>query len=120
MIVNFDITNNCALNYDGRDIDLHNDFDFEGFDYNVAERQIRLCWKKMSGPWVAKDEFSSLVLTHKAVNYLMVVEQDENSTYEDASCLGEITYVPLTIRKLNDIIVPQAKPNGADDIFALC
>ena len=54
MIVNFDITDNIILNYEGRAIDLHNNFDFVGFDYNVAERQVKLSWKKSSGHWVDK------------------------------------------------------------------
>jgi hypothetical protein len=119
MIVNFDITDNFALNYEGRDVDLQNNFDFVGFDYNVAERQVKLSWKKSSGHWVDKNEISSLFLIHKAVNYLMVIEQDENSTYADDSCLGEITFVPSTLRELNDIIVPQSKPSEEDDILYL-
>jgi hypothetical protein len=99
MIVNFDITDYIALNYEGRDIDLHNNFDFLEFDYNVAERQVKLSWKKSSGHWVDKNEISNLFLIHKAVNYLMVIEQDENSTCVDDSCLGEITFVPSTLRE---------------------
>lgn len=119
MIVNFDIKDNFALNYEGREVDLHNNFDFIGFDYNVAERQVQLRWKKPVGHWVDNNEISSLCLIHKAVNYLMVIEQDENSTYADDSCLGEITFVPSTLRDLNDIIVPQSEPSEEDDILYL-
>ena len=119
MIVNFDITNNSSLNYEGRDVDLHNNFDFLGFDYNVAEKQVILRWKNSSDHWVDRNEISNLFLIHKTVNYLMVIEQDENSTYADDSCLGEITFVPSTLRDLNDIIVPQSKPSEDDDILYL-
>ncbi len=117
MKVNFDITDNHALTLAGRHIDLHNNFDFVGFDYNIADREIKLHWKKTSGDWVDKNEFSSLILTHKTVTYLKVIDQDENSTYEDDSCLNEITFFSSTAREINDSIVSQSKPNNGDDIL---
>jgi hypothetical protein len=47
MKVNFDIKDNHAIGIAGRHIDLHNNFDFVGFDYNVADREIKLNWKKI-------------------------------------------------------------------------
>jgi hypothetical protein len=117
MKVNFDIKDNHAIEIAGRHIDLHNNFVFVGFDYNVADREIKLHWKKSSGDWVDKNEFSSLVLTHKGVTFLKVIEQDEKSVYEDDCCLGEITFFPSTAREINDSIVPQPKPKDGDDIL---
>jgi hypothetical protein len=117
MKVNFDIKDNRAIEIVGQLIDLHNNFDFVGLDYNVADREIELKWKKSSGDWVDKNEFSSLVLTHKGVTFLKVIEQYEKSTYEDDSCLGEITFFPSTVREINDSIIPQPKPNDGDDIL---
>ena len=57
MKVNFDIKDNHAIEIAGRHIDLHNNFDFVGFDYNIADREIKLLWKKASGEWVDKKEF---------------------------------------------------------------
>lgn len=117
MKVNFYIKDNHAIEIGGRIIDLHNNFDFFGFDYNIADREIKLYWKKSIGNWVDKNEFSSLVLTHKGVTFLRVIEQDEKSIYEDSRCLGEITFFPSTAREINNSIVPQAKPNNEDDIL---
>jgi hypothetical protein len=116
MKVNFDITDNYALNFEGRHIDLHNNFEFVGFDYNVADREIKLYWKKSNGDWVDKNEFSSLVLTHITVTFLKVIDQDEKSNYEDDSCLGEISFFPSTAREFEDSMIPQSKPNDGDDI----
>ena len=117
MKVNFDIKDNHSIESIGRLIDLHNNFDFVGFEYNIAEREIKLNWRKSSGDWIDKNEFSNLVLIHKGVTFLKVIEQDEKSTYEDDSCLGEITFFPSTVREINDSIVPQPKPNDGDDIL---
>jgi len=117
MKVNFDIKDNHAIEIAGRYIDLHNNFDFVGFHYNVADREIKLHWKKSNGDWVDKNEISSLLLTHKAVTFLRVIEQDDKSINEDDSCLGEITFFPSTAREINDSIVSQPKPNDGDDIL---
>lgn len=116
MKVNFDITDNHALNFEGRHIDLHNNFNFVGFEYNVEYREIKLNWKKLSGDWVDKNEFSDLVLTHRAVTYLKVLDIEEKSNYEDDNCLGEISFFPSTEREFEDCIIPQSKPNDGDDI----
>lgn len=117
MKVNFDIKDNHALEIAGLHIDLHNNFDFVGFDYNVPDREIKLHWKKSSGEYINKNELSSLILIHKTVAFLKVVEQDERSNYHDDICLAEITFFPSTAREINDSVVPQSKPNEGDDIL---
>ncbi len=119
MKVNFDIKDNHAIEFAGRHIDLHNNFDFVSFDYNVSDREIKLHWKKSSGDCVDENEFSSLVLTHKVVTFLRVIEREEKSIYEDDSCLGEITFFSSTAREINDSVIPQIKPNDGDDILYL-
>jgi hypothetical protein len=117
MKVNFDITDNHALSIAGRHIDLHNNFDFVGFAYNAADKEIKLHWRKSKGDWVDKNEISNLILTHSAVTFLNVIDRDEKSTHINDSCLGEITFFPSTAREINDSIVPQSKPNNGDDII---
>lgn len=116
MKVNFDIINNQYLSIAGRQFDLHNNFDFVGFEQNIADKEIKLHWKKSKGEWVDSNEFSSLVLIHKEVTFLRIIEQDEKSTYDDDSCLGEITFFPSTAREFDDSILPQSKPKDGDDI----
>lgn len=117
MIVNFEISDNYALNYEGRHIDLHNNFEFVGFDYNVPDRKIGLSWKKAIGSWVDQNELLTVSLIHTGVTYLKVVEQDENSIYEDDCCMENITFMPSTFREENDSIIPQPTPNDGDDIM---
>lgn len=117
MKVNFDIVENYALSYEARHIDLHANFDFAGFAYNVKERELTLSWLKANGDWIDKNEVAGLVLVHKAVTYLTVSDQDEQSTYNDDSCLGEISFFPSTAREITDSIIPQARPKDGDDIL---
>ena len=99
MKVNFSIRDNHAIEIAGRHIDLHNNFDFVGFDYNVAASEIKLNWKKSNGEWINNNEFSYLVLTHKGVTFLKVIGLDETSSNEDDNCLGEITFFPQLLEK---------------------
>ncbi len=117
MKVNFNIIDNYALEIAGRHIDLHNNFDFVGFEYNVANKEIKLHWKKTTGDWVDEHEFASLVLTHTGVTFLRVIEQEEKSTYENDSCLAEISFFPSTSRDINDSVIPQSRPHEGDDII---
>lgn len=117
MKVNFDLIDNHTLNLEGHHIDLHNDFDFVRLDYDVARREIKLNWKKSIGEWIEINEISSLTLVHKSFTFFEVIDKDENKNYEDATCLGEITYFPSASREVNDEFILQSKPNENDDII---
>jgi len=54
MKVNFYIIDNHAIEIEGRQIDLHNNFDFDSFNYNVADREIKLYWNKSSGAFTLR------------------------------------------------------------------
>lgn len=117
MKVNFDIEDNYALSIEGRHIDLHNNFNFVGFDYDFVNKEINMKWRKSNGKWVHKSECLSLVMTHKGVTFLKAMNQEENNKNIDDYCLGEITYFPSSERENNDSIMPQSKPKENDDIL---
>ncbi|WP_222164920.1 hypothetical protein [Edaphocola aurantiacus] len=117
MKVNFDIINNYTLSIEGKHLDLQNNFNFVGFEYNIRDRVVKLLWEKTIADWVNPNEYSDIVLIHKGVNFLRVIEQDDQSNYEDDSCLGEISFFPSALRAVNDSIIPQSKPNDGDDIL---
>jgi hypothetical protein len=116
MKVNFKINNNTAIDFEEIHVDLHNNFDFIGFEYLLKGRTIFLRWTKSDGEWVHKDEFAGLILTHKNVTFLKITEQDENSTPEDDCCLGEITFFPSSAREFVDCMLDQELPKVGDDI----
>jgi hypothetical protein len=115
---NFQIINNNSLNFQGRLIDLHNNFDLVNYDYDIASQEFKLTWKKSNGERVDKNELSGLTLTHKVVTYLSVSGKDEeNTSYTDEACLGDITFFPSNARDINDSIAPQTNPLDNDDIL---
>lgn len=119
MKVNFDIIENYALGHEGQHIDLHNNFDFVNFDYNIVDREITLTWKKSRIEEGNKNEPEDLVLLHKEVDYLAIADQNQKDSFNDNTCLGEVTFSPLADRWINKDIYPQSKPNNGDDILYL-
>jgi len=117
MKVNFDIKDNIALKFEGHYIDLHNNFKFIGFDYNVNERELKMSWTKSNGDWVKENELSSLILTHKLITFLTITYPERKENFDDDKCLGEITFFPSSSREINDSMTNQAKPNDEDDIL---
>jgi hypothetical protein len=115
MEVNFKIEDNYALNYNGRHIDLHNNFDFVSYHYEIPERQLKLIWKKSSR--VLDDELPVLELIHSDVFYLNINYSKDEAFPDDARCLGEISYFPSSERDVNDAFTSQTTPNDNDDII---
>jgi hypothetical protein len=118
MTVNFEIEENYALTYNGRHIDLHNNFNFIGCDYQITDRQLTLTWTRSKGDWVKEDELSKLTLIHYNVFFLSVGYDNKEYEYpEDDRCLAAISFFPSTDRQINNGTIPQDKPKERDDII---
>jgi hypothetical protein len=117
MTTNFDIADNHAVTIDGRLVDLHNNFDLDGFSYDTSSRLFEIKWTQTKGDWIKSDEINELVLVHKNVSYLTITDRDENSRIEDDKCLGDISFFPSKNRDMDDSIITQAKPTDFDDIL---
>jgi len=118
MTTNFELEDNTALQFAGRYIDLHNNFDFIGYDYNTSARQIILKWTKSNGDWVNENEFDSLQLIHSDVSFLTI--SYDNLHYEfpdDDKCLSFVSFFPSVDRTTNNGFIEQIKPDEDDDII---
>ncbi len=117
MRVNFEIKDNYAIAFQGRHIDLHNNFDLESFHYNVVNKEFELNWKKAEGDWVSGNELETISITHKNVNFLRIIEADSEMPDSEGNCLMDLTYYPAISREENDSIVFQSVPKDNDDII---
>lgn len=115
--VNFQLTENYAINYDSRHIDLHNNFDFISLEYDIETMTLILRWLKSSGDWVPKDELLGLALLHKNVSYLTISSRDPEMPLSEDSCLSDITFFPSSSREINDNIMDKSFPEEGDDIL---
>ncbi len=117
MDVDFEIEDNYAINYNGRHVDLHNNFDFVCYTYDIITRQLKLIWTKSLGNWISENELKGLELIHSNVHYISITYNYTNEYPEDDKCLGEISYLPSSERDINDEFTSQAKPQEGDDIL---
>ena len=90
--VNFQIEGTIYLQQDGRDFDLHNDFDFVGFFYSVAERAAELRWVRSRGDWVHSGMPAGLVLSCRGVTHLSATPRDPEMPFTEDDCLSEICF----------------------------
>ena len=113
MTTNFKLIENYALKFNDRLIDVHNNFDFVGFEYIIKESQLKMFYRKSSGDWVDKEELEQLVLIHNMVNNLVIKNQSENP--EDSTT--EITFYQNNEFRKPEEVTLREKPNENDDIF---
>jgi hypothetical protein len=118
MIVNFEIQNNVHLHCKGRAIDLHNNFDFIGFDYNVKSRQLKLTWTRSIGDWVNQDEFSTIEIVHSNVFYYSLGYDNEIYEFpEDDKSLAGMTFISSADRVINNELFSRGNPEPGDDVL---
>jgi hypothetical protein len=117
MTSNFKIEQNYALIFEGRHIDLHNNFDFIGYEYNTAGRKLVLKWTKSEGDWVKHDELDNLQLIHFNVSYLVIYYDNKKYEFPNGdNCLSNISFYPSEDRQTNDTVFMQEDPKETDDI----
>jgi hypothetical protein len=89
---NFRVESSIYLQQDGRDFDLHNDYDFVGFSYSVAERVVELSWLRSPGDWVRRELPARLVLSCRAITHLSATERDSEMPFTEDDCLSELGF----------------------------
>ena len=117
MKVNFQLIENYGLNCENRHIDLHNNFNFIHFEFNIETMTLVLKWVKSPSDWVQEDELPHLALLHKNVSYLNVSPRDPEMPLSEDSCLSNVTFFPSSSRDISDSIFDKSFPNGDDDIL---
>lgn len=113
MIVNFEIEDNYAVNYQGRHIDLHNNFELVSIR-NLND-QIDIEFIQSKGDWIDENELKGLLFEFKGITFKY--EQEGEADSVDWKILGELSYFPSNLRDVNDSIVPQKIPKNDDDII---
>ena len=118
MTANFEIEESIGLRFEGKNLDLHNCYDFIGFHHHAGGRQLVLTFTKAHAEWVKEHDPEKLTVIHHDVTYLDI--KYLNETYEfpnDDKSLEDITFFPSHDRKTNDQIVLQNSPSSNDDII---
>jgi hypothetical protein len=92
--------------------DLHNSFDFGGFSYDVAIRELMLRWVRGKGDWVPRDSPSEIVITIRKVSHLSVTARDPEMPYSEDDCLNCVSFVrPNEATEDSFMVSSPADPN---------
>jgi hypothetical protein len=90
---NFEILVGFELRCDGQIFDLHNDFDFQTYAFDVGERSLVLTWS-------ARDPARTnapLTVRFEEVSFITVCPRDPNAPIEDDACVSLIGFLPPDI-----------------------
>lgn len=117
MTANFILYQNHAIHFDNKHLDLHNDFDFKGFSYNIERRQLSLNWKGTNAGWVADGNPSKVVITIYEVEFLKIAPRDNEMPFSEDTCLSDLTYYSSSERDQDECVYEQEKPTENDDII---
>lgn len=90
--LNFQLEGTIYLRQDDRDFDLHNDFDFIGFSYSIADRVVELRWRRSSGEWVHQGMPQGLLLSCRGVAHVSATARDPEMPFTEDDCLAQICF----------------------------
>ena len=117
MTANFILYQNYAIHFADKHLDLHNNFDFKSFSFDIDTRTLTLNWKSKNAKWVPLDNPSNLSLRVIDVEYLKVVPRDSETPFTEDNCLSDLTYYPSSERQEDDCVSYQESPTTDDDII---
>lgn len=116
MVTNFKIHNFIEVVFDGRILDLHNNFSFVSYSHNTHTDELTLCFRKSTGTWVPTDEFDQVTFTLSQIRHLKTIDPDPVLLADD-HCLSGITYYYPDEREENYCLLSRELPETGDDII---
>jgi hypothetical protein len=106
-LINFSIgkDNISIIPFDDNYLDIHNNYDFEEFNYNIFEQKLKLRWGMRREEWerrIARKEdeimYVRFALVFEDVTFFAVRERDKNLPFTEDTCTEFIGFSPLDMR----------------------
>lgn len=116
MTSNFIIKSYTEIEFNGRHIDLHNNFSFVPASFQQSNNIIKFHFNKSEGTWVPKNELNKLSFTFTDVNFLKTIPPG-SGYIDDDYCLANITYYDSEDREENYWLTDKPEPSENDDII---
>ncbi|QDL52943.1 hypothetical protein [Rhodoferax aquaticus] len=73
--------------------DLHNNFNFSGLAYDVANQTLILRWQRCIGDWVPVNTPHNLEIQMRGVSHLSAKSRDLKKPFTEDDCLGTVLVV---------------------------
>ena len=77
---------------DGDELDLHNNYDFQGVDYSIRDRSVTLRWHRGEGDWVPKQSPAEVELKYDGVERFEFHRRDPEMPFTEDDCLANSGY----------------------------
>lgn len=103
---NFQLDQTIAIVAEDTYYDLHNCFDFVGFEYRPTEKKARMEWRRGTGAWVSGDLPIKLVLSFTDVTNFASHRRDDEMPFTEDSCVASVTFLPSELANNFEAICP--------------
>jgi len=98
-LTNFKIdADQIALTYNGQYLDVHNNYEFRGFNFDILSKQLHLTWTRSHEKW-ANEKLCGFILVFKNVSFLKVRERDVELSFNEDTCMSFIGFLPQDMRE---------------------
>ncbi|NLT69279.1 MAG: hypothetical protein GXX91_01130 [Verrucomicrobiaceae bacterium] len=108
----FTFGSDIRLVADGHELDLHNNYDFQGVDYSVRDRSVILRWQRGGGDWVPKEIPSEVELRYDGVERFEFHRRDPEMPFTEDDCLASSGYWTDEDRGGGILVMPAAPEPG--------
>ena len=98
MRATFDLEMSITLVAGDKYLDLHNCFDFVGYEYRPTERFMQLRWNRGTGEWISAELPKGLTLTFLQVSNVAVRQRDDDMPFTEDNCLSSISFLPTALK----------------------
>lgn len=88
----FEISQGIYLVQPPHELDLHNCFDFLGFDYSVEHRTLLMRWRRSGGEWVASGTPAAVTIEFREVSEFRFQPRDAAMPFTEDDCISTFGY----------------------------
>ena len=98
-LLNFNVGDDfISVVKDGSYLDLHNNFDFVGYNYAVANNEFQIIFNKASEDWASDVKVENLIFKFAGVLFLKIKGNDSTEDPDDEKCLSDIGFCAADLR----------------------
>jgi hypothetical protein len=102
----FNLDGTTAVVADAVHFDLHNNYDFIGYEYHPSEKLARFDWRRGKGEWVPQNTPVTFSLLFDGVSNLAAARRDDEQPFSEDSCLAAITFLPSELNAEFGAVIP--------------
>lgn len=84
----FELKDSIYLVEGGHELDLHNNYDFVGFEYSIDDRTVSLNWRRGIGDRISTEDPSEARLTYTDVTRFEFRRRDPEMPFTEDDCLS--------------------------------